>query len=160
MQCQNCKENEANIRYTQIINNEKRELFLCDECEEVLENTNVSLNMPINISSFFENVLEKTELTCKKCGMHYSKFIKTGKFGCAACYDTFENKINTMLKKIHGSDKYLGRRGKRNIEANNYVQASSQKPQKRNLEAELKQAIKEERYEDAAKIRDAIKNTQ
>ena len=36
MLCQNCGKNEANIRYTQIINGVKKEVALCSNCAKKL----------------------------------------------------------------------------------------------------------------------------
>ena len=32
MVCQNCGKNEANVKYTQIVNGVKKEMVLCEEC--------------------------------------------------------------------------------------------------------------------------------
>ena len=53
MLCQNCNENEANIKYTQIINGEKREMILCENCAKKLGIDSISFDMPINFSNFF-----------------------------------------------------------------------------------------------------------
>ena len=53
MFCENCGKNYANVRYTQIINGEKKEMFLCDECSDKLGIKN--FNIPIDVSSFFSD---------------------------------------------------------------------------------------------------------
>ena len=82
--------------------------------------------MPIDISSFFESMLGETnydqtlmpfiakekELSCSFCNLEWDEFMKNGKFGCSNCYNTFENKVASILKRIHGDNKYLGRKGK------------------------------------------------
>ena len=142
MLCQNCGKNEVNFRYTQIINGVKKEMALCDKCAK--------------------------ELQCNKCGMTYDEFANSGKLGCANCYDVFSDPLEQVLKKIHGSTGHVGRcekvtEGDENIteKLNKNEKAKSKKTEKEDkvekLESELKQAVKEERYEDAAKIRDEIK---
>ena len=59
MLCQNCNHNEANVRYTQIINGEKKEMFLCDECSKKLGIDNMKLSLPIDFSSFFGDLLNE-----------------------------------------------------------------------------------------------------
>ena len=59
MFCENCGKNYANVRYTQIINGEKKEMFLCDECSDKLGIKN--FNIPIDISSFFSNFFDEIE---------------------------------------------------------------------------------------------------
>lgn len=182
MKCENCGKNEANVKYTQIINGEKKQMFLCQDCSERLGiDSNIHLNMPINFSSFlsdfFDDVnsitpmpmLEKV-IKCQKCGLTFDDFMNTGKFGCSNCYEEFETRIDPILKNIHGSNRHIGRLGKV-IDGNNISENFENKEDSKNenkqidkkakhiedLKAELKLAIKEERYEDAAKIRDEIK---
>ena len=181
MLCQNCGENEANVRYTQIINGVKKEMALCEKCSKELGIGNLDFNMPINFSSFLGDFLEEDtnflpdfvkpeNLICNNCGMTYDEFIETGKFGCDNCYEVFSNKIDPILKNIHGGNKHVGRLGIPNKKDSNLKQDTKQEikndKQEQNskkmskldkLQEDLKQAIKEERYEDAAKIRDEIK---
>ena len=126
MKCQNCGENEANVMYTQIVNGVKKEMYLCEECSKKLGiGHNIEFNMPIDLSSFLGNFLEeyddgfmdsfnsfKNELKCSDCGMTFSEFINSGNLGCANCYDVFSNKLDNVLKNIHGLNRHVGRRGK------------------------------------------------
>ena len=172
MLCQNCGENEANIRYTQIINGVKKEIALCSSCAKKLGMENIEL--PINFNSFlgdffndyaeteFLPMLQTNEVKCKTCGMTYNDFINTGVFGCSDCYDVFSNPIDSLLKNLHGTAKHIGRspKGKAEkikIEDKDEKQEKPEENKKEKLEKDLEKAIKEERYEDAAKIRDMIK---
>lgn len=176
MLCENCGKNEANIKYTQIINGVKNELTLCSECARKLGVENFEL--PINFNSFlgdFFNDYAETEfmptfqtnkVKCDKCNMTYDDFINTGVFGCSHCYDVFTNPIESLLKNLHGTAKHVGRipKGKAEpIEADDIEEdkgksvTSKEDTKKENLERQLEKAIKEERYEDAAKIRDELK---
>lgn len=187
MLCEKCNKNEANVRYTEIINGEKKEMMLCEKCSHKLGLDNINFNMPIDFSNFFGGLLEDDEyssseymplfqkvkeLKCDNCNMTYDEFINQGKFGCEECYDVFSNKIDTILKRLHGSNKHLGRKavGTGPVSAhkqNNVGVGVPDDPQndktitKENkleqLQKDLKRAISEERYEDAAKIRDEIK---
>ena len=190
MLCQNCGENEANVRYTQIINGVKKEMALCEKCSKELGIGDIDFSMPINFSSFLSDFfeeekeflpsfMEQEKLMCDKCGMTYEDFIDTGKFGCENCYEIFSSKIDPILKNIHGGNRHVGRgipfnknerrkdnneellcdskhcssRKEKNVEENVNIKDK----QLENLKKDLKQAIQEERYEDAAKLRDEIK---
>lgn len=188
MKCENCGKKDANVKYTQIINGEKKQMFLCDECGEKLGiDSSMHINMPIDFSSFLSDFFDdvdaitpmpmlERELRCQKCGLTFDDFMNTGKFGCSNCYDEFEGRIDPILKNIHGSNRHIGRLGnvigENNIAKDNEVVKGSyeqQESENRNgkndkklqhieeLKSDLKLAIKEERYEDAAKIRDEIK---
>lgn len=176
MLCENCGENEANVRYTQIINGVKKEMILCDKCSKELGIEKLDFSMPINLSSFLGDFFgdvedsllpgftKTKELTCNECGMTYDEFRNSGKFGCANCYNAFSDRINPILKNLQGANKHIGRKTKiTKTELNKVEIQKEEKEQEREtskletLKENLKQAIKEERYEDAAKIRDEIK---
>lgn len=173
MLCQKCNENEANVKYTQVINGDKKEMFLCEKCSKEMEIGNINFNIPINFSSFFgdllenysdteflPNIIKQEELKCDICNMTFSEFINTGKFGCANCYNVFSNKIDPILKNIHLSNRYIGRKP---LLLNEKAEVKNKKQNNNNSEIEklkerLNKAIKEENYEEAAKIRDEIRN--
>ena len=180
MKCQNCGENEANVRYTQIINGVKKELALCDECSKKLGIQSLDFNIPINFSSFLGDFIDDTEdflpsftqsksIKCDNCGMTYEEFLDKGKFGCSNCYDVFENKIDNVLKNIHGTCNHIGRKynqtvledEKQSMQENEIEQDINSdldnKHKIEKLKQDLKVAIQKELYEDAARIRDEIK---
>ena len=107
----------------------------------------------------FNNV---KELKCDNCNMTYDEFVNKGKFGCPKCYDTFSSKIDSILKRLHGSNRYIGKKAlnSKNI---NVIKEEKLEERKENTELEklqndLKKAIAEERYEAAAVLRDKINN--
>lgn len=178
MLCENCKKREANVRYSENINGVKKELHLCEECSEKLGITDeMNFRMPTFdfsnfFGSFFEDLTtsdfmpllnEVKQLKCDSCGFTFNDIVDTGRYGCANCYDTFEDRMDPILKKLQGANRHNGRLGK--ISDNNVKFEENAQPKKDNksdnklekLQEHLKQAIKEERYEDAAKIRDEIK---
>ena len=168
MLCENCGKNEATIKFTQIINGNKIEMMICEECGEKMGITQMNFEMPIDISNFIGEFITdqqddhflpfntiNTDLRCKKCNMTYAEFLNNGKFGCEECYKAFGDKIDILLKRIQASDKYLGRKAKYNAE--NKVEEVKPNNRQEELQKQLKDAIKEERYEDAAKIRDEIR---
>ena len=177
--CQNCGKNEVTFHYTQVINGVKKEMNLCDKCAKELGLKDMSFSMPINFSSFLsdffndynDNLLPSfmgtQTLQCKSCGTTFDDVVNSGEFGCSNCYSIFEDRISPILKNLHGSNRHVGR-GYREISADNMdktgtnhkknvknVDTKAEKLEK--LQKDLQKAIKEERYEDAAKIRDQIK---
>ena len=153
-------------------------MALCEKCAKDLGLEKMDFNIPINFSSFFGNFFEDAEesflpnfaqsnaLQCDVCGMTYDEFIDKGKFGCANCYDVFKDRIDPVLKNIQGSNRHIGRNSKFVDKENDKYNINKEKVEKDNeendklkkLNEDLKQAIKEERYEEAAKIRDEIKS--
>ena len=183
MLCSNCGKNEANVRYTRIINGEKTEFALCEDCAKKMGLEDIDFNIPINFSNFLSDFFEDDNLLpsfakienerCPKCGLTYDDFVNNGKFGCAECYDTFSNKLDSILKNLHGTSKHIGRKPKNIVKAIDTQSTKNEEKAKKTekkvdekqekinkLNKDLQKAIKDERYEDAAKIRDEIKKLQ
>ena len=175
MLCENCGKNEANVKYTEVINGNKKEMHLCEECSKKLGIEDLDFSMPsLDFSSFFGDLLNdyeesnflpsfirEKELKCNKCGMTFDEFTNIGKFGCDECYDVFSSKIDSMLKNIHGDNRHVGRIGKISAKSdanlNNEEKAEPKSNKVTELREKLKQLIKEEKYEEAANVRDEIK---
>lgn len=177
MYCENCGKNYANVKYTHIINGNKTEMILCEECSKLFGIQNLSI--PIDFSTFLSDfligfqeenmlpdLLKQKELKCKRCNSTFEDFINTGRFGCPDCYGTFEEKIDPLLRSIQGANRHVGRIGKINEETENKTIQESEKEkikdttklgQINELNRQLKIAIKEERYEEAASLRDKIR---
>lgn len=155
MLCQLCKMREATVHFTRIINQQKVEMYVCEECAR--ENSDLKININKLFSAMLgidEPEFEETPFTtlrCGFCGMTMEEFNKTGLLGCAKCYDVFGDSIHTMLKRIHGNVKHHGKIPRkisdRIRDAYNL----------RSLKEELQRCIEREEYEKAAQIRDKIK---
>lgn len=182
MKCENCGKREANVRYQENINGRKRELNLCEECSRKLGIGQMDFSIPMDFSNFLGDFMEELEtpefmpmlntlkaLKCDSCGYTFDDIINTGRLGCKDCYDVFEDRLDPIIKRIQGSNKHIGRIGKiidkkienkiedKNGNKEENKESSNEKTKIEQLKEDLKVAIKEERYEDAAKIRDEIK---
>ena len=175
MMCQNCGKNEVTFRYTQIINGVKKEMNLCDKCARELGLKDMNFSMPINFSSFLSDFFNDYNdsllpsfmgtqtLQCKSCGTTFDDFVNSGEFGCSSCYDLFEDRITPILKNLQGATRHIGR-GYREITPSTGEDVPMKKTVKKEesklekLQKDLQKAIKEEKYEEAAKIRDEIKS--
>ncbi len=158
MLCENCHQNPVAVHMQQIINGEKTELHLCQECASQIE-------MPISFDNFFQGFMDaffvpvskdtqeksKAQAIRCQCGISFSDFKKTGRLGCSACYDTFRTELSAILKNMQGSNMHQGK----------FPQKSGQtllhKRKIEQLRADLAKAIEKEEYEDAAKFRDEIR---
>ena len=179
MKCENCGKNEANVKYTQIINGEKKQMFLCEECSQKLGISDIHFNMPISFNNFLEDFFDdmnemsfipsiegsSTKVQCSKCGLTWEDFLHTGELGCSNCYNEFETRIDPILRSLQGAITHVGRLGevksgnniKQNLDDKQLEKEDKSLNKIESLKEDLKQAIKDERYEDAAKIRDEIK---
>lgn len=172
MLCDRCQKRDAKILYTEIINGVKKEQHLCEECaanytsfqmEKPLLNSDLTLgdllstlldNYPAGDKKKRGGVLPS--LTCSSCGTTYEEFIRKGRFGCASCYKSFNSQLAKTFKGIQGADIHTGKRPK------GLVMAASDKVASNFTEAEklslkLQEAIEKEEFEEAARLRDLIK---
>lgn len=164
MKCQRCGENDANVSYTQIVNGDKTKLFLCDKCANDL---NISMNFKFDFNdvfgAFFEEpnivkTLEKPKsLACDACGTSYEDFMRTGMFGCENCYRVFSNRLDNVLKRLHGSNRHVGKKLILNPQKSVTTCKAKKKTKIEELRELLNECIKKEEYEKAAVIRDEIK---
>lgn len=169
MLCSRCHKREAKIYYTEISNGEKKEQFLCEECaseytsfqnpSEVSEMTIGGLLSSI-ISNYYADSISKEEekllnLQCPTCKMTYEQLMNEGKFGCADCYHVFKQVMDKGIRQIQGADIHTGKRPA------GYVKPEEEEEMKLTeidkLSIELQTAVQREEYEEAARLRDKIK---
>ncbi|MDG5815752.1 UvrB/UvrC motif-containing protein [Chitinispirillales bacterium ANBcel5] len=154
--CDECGINPANIHLTQIVNSETHVYHLCDECASdkgisiTLDNDEdmVMAEQKSN-SSPVEKKMEE-EKVCQGCNLKLSDFRAKGWLGCSTCYGSFEKEINELLVQVHGSSLHRGKK---------YAGSTTQGKRVHDLEhlrSQLDLAIRNEEFEQAAAIRDAI----
>ncbi|MBQ9530982.1 MAG: UvrB/UvrC motif-containing protein [Eubacterium sp.] len=165
MKCTHCHENEANTHITKIINGKKEEMHLCSECAEKLGVMDEFNFEPFSMDSFFGNLLGAgasalNSLTgidrCTYCGSSFNDIINSGKVGCANCYDKFEDKLSPSIEKLHGKTKHVGKSITYTEESEESTETENNVSEEAKLKEELKKAVQEQRFEDAAVIRDKI----
>ncbi|WP_236027814.1 UvrB/UvrC motif-containing protein [Candidatus Methylacidithermus pantelleriae] len=96
----------------------------------------------------------RAELTCPQCGFTHTDFKKTGRLGCPACYHTFAGLLDSLLKDMHRDTVHKGKIPPR------YARKRYYEMKIRDLKESLEKAVAEEKYEEAAQIRDAIEQLQ
>ena len=89
-------------------------------------------------------------MRCEQCGFTQADFKKHGRFGCPACYEAFKDVIGPMLGNMHKGTVHIGKVPRHALERKTLYDRLTQ------LQVELDQAVKSERYEDAARCRDEI----
>ena len=156
MLCQKCKKNEATAHYTEIINGKRQEMYLCSECA-AKQNMNVFGDLPSLFGSMFFGEPKHRRLatgsvrSCPKCGMTLEEIADSGMLGCAECYNAFSEELAPYLTRIHGRATHVGRIPK---SAGGELKLRSELNEARES---LKKAIDAQEFEQAAKLRDRIK---
>ncbi len=148
-QCELCG-HPATVHLTQIINGQVHKVDLCEECAR-----EKGMNTPagLSLAEFFGSKAEAeaNALACPECGRTAAGLQKTGRMGCPACYEAFREELPGLLEQLHKGAAHKGKtpRGWR-------ADAASLRSRVRDLERELRLAVEEERYEEAARFRDEI----
>ena len=88
---------------------------------------------------------------CKKCNMTLSEILENGVVGCANCYIEFRDDLIKIIEKMQKNTKNFGKKPKI------YQNYSIIDEQLDLLKRRLNLAIKEKRFEDAARFDDDIK---
>jgi len=162
MKCDDC-DKEAAVHLTQIINNKKIVMHLCKDCAAKRGFHSPLDNIPFPLANFLEGMLPDedkptgkamahSDLTCPYCGMTFEEFSRLGRFGCGTCYQTFREKLQGLLRKIHGSSLHRGKLPPMLSEDGSFIKEAER------LEEELQRAIEAEDFERAADLRDKIKS--
>lgn len=92
---------------------------------------------------------------CPVCHFTWQDLNQLSHLGCAECYRHFRGSIESSLMRLHGQTVHTGRRPR-----NQHSTAESQPPGASELRQQLEQAVAEERYEDAAVLRDQLREMQ
>lgn len=147
--CDECGVNPANIHLTQIMQNETQVSHLCEECARK-KGISVSLTQEFN-GPQEEQPDPANNKKCKSCECTYAMFKSKGWLGCSDCYQAFEKEIDDLLIQMHGSLVHKGKMYTRNAGTPQALTGEMKR-----LRHELAVAIKNEEFEQAATIRDAI----
>ncbi|NMB29981.1 MAG: hypothetical protein GX988_00850 [Clostridiales bacterium] len=161
MLCESCGMRTANVALEQSINGKKSSIRLCSQCAakagvgSLLQNAGLKLstsNLGNQLGSFFSNLnsTEKQENRCPVCNSTISTIASKGKIGCANCYAHFKTSLLPSIHRIHGNTNHVGKVPK---SAGPRLRLRSELA---SLKKELEQAIEQQRFEEAANIRDKI----
>jgi protein arginine kinase activator len=168
MLCQECQQRPASLHFTKIINGEKTEFHICETCAkdkgEYIPGSNsfsihqllsglLDADQPFSSTKKQSFETPRPELKCTHCGMTYQKFAELGRFGCAECYKSFNEKLDPVFRRIHGGNanhqgKIPKRKGK-DLHVHRELEE---------LKERLKELIENEAFEEAAETRDRIRS--
>ena len=142
----------ATVHLTQIVNNKVHKVDLCEECAQakgVTDPSGFSL-ADLLLKASLNPEPSGDVVRCEQCGFTQADFKKQGRFGCPACYEAFKELIAPMLGNMHKGTAHIGKVPRRAVARKSLYDRLT------HLQDELDQAIKTERYEDAARFRDEI----
>ncbi|MFH1008687.1 MAG: UvrB/UvrC motif-containing protein [Candidatus Latescibacterota bacterium] len=158
MTCEMCGKKPAVVLFTQIVKNEKTALHLCETCAEKRGLTISLETIQSSVNSLIAGALaasqneegEEPAGTCPSCGWSYAEFKAKGRLGCEACYRAFAEPLEQILKNVHGNTSHTGK-----VPAAQLF-AAKRRQKIGTMRVALKQAIQQEEFEEAARLRDRI----
>jgi len=155
MKCDKCGAPSV-YHSTYIVNGVSQSTNLCRDCalkEGVFTTQRTSLFE--DLFSEFSDLLgfEKVDnIVCPVCKTTLKEFKSIGKLGCPNCYETFREEISKIIKRIAPFEKHK----QDVVKTKEIKQKLTKEEQIAELRDQMKQAVSEERYEDAAKIKKQI----
>lgn len=158
MNCNVCGANEATIHLTEIVNDQMVEVHLCETCaQEKGTEFKTHFNMGDLLSGLTDLAKEivgeeKTFLKCPNCGLTYEEFGRTGRLGCAECYEAFSRLLLPLIRRVQHSTQHVGKRPSR------LAPAMRTHQELKELQHRLDKLIEGEEFEEAARLRDEIKH--
>jgi protein arginine kinase activator len=159
MLCTICKEKPATVHLTQIVGDKMQKLDLCEDCAKTkgindptsFGLADLDLVLGLGASQQLEQAAGGVELKCPRCGFTQADFKKSGRLGCPECYVTFAEGLAGLLKTMHKGTRHTGK-------APEALRATRENADRmKTLQTKLAKAIKDENYEQAAQVRDEIK---
>src|SRR5580698_4581567 len=118
MTCDICGKKKATVHLTEIVDEQMSEMHLCEECARQKSS---QMEQQFGLADLLAGLSDTNKapaakegdksavLKCSRCSLPYEDFRKFGRLGCGECYTSFKEHLAGLLRKIHGSNKYLGK---------------------------------------------------
>lgn len=157
MTCNVCGANEATIHLTEIVNEQMIEIHLCESCAQ---EKGTEFKAHFNVGDLLTGLTDlaaemsgtgKMVIKCPNCSLTYGEFGKTGRLGCAECYEAFAKLLTPLIKRVQHATQHVGRRPSRLAAPVRLTQDLKE------LHNRLQKSIEHEAFEEAARLRDQIK---
>lgn len=170
MICQECNQRPATLHFTKVVNGAKTEVHLCEKCaQEKGEMFMLSSAAGFSINNLLAGLLnidpsfhttkqnsfqnDSDLIRCQNCSMSFEQFVKVGRFGCGQCYESFNDHLTPILKRLHsGNTNHIGKVPKK-AGGTIIIQKQLEK-----LKEKLLELISSEEFEKAAEVRDEIRS--
>ncbi|MGB9886916.1 MAG: UvrB/UvrC motif-containing protein [Moorellales bacterium] len=167
MLCEDCGQRPATVHITKLVNNQKSEYHLCEECARRRNEGWEFLGFGdpgFSLEKFLAGLLAQEPgwssgpgvgvggaLRCRRCGLSYEQFREMGRLGCDECYRSFGEQLVPLLRRLHGSAQHVGKAPKRTAGRLGLVREIER------LRLELQELVAKEEFEKAAQVRDRIR---
>lgn len=156
MLCDECKKNQATYHSIKKINGVTTEKHLCYECHMKQAEKELPFGVDGLFSGFknlFSMPTHRAAYRCSVCGTTSDEFLETGFVGCQNCYKDLSAVIMPVVSKVQNDTHHVGK-SPYGIGSSSENDISAEYA---TLQRQLRQAVEDERYEDASVIRDKMR---
>ncbi|MDT8340261.1 MAG: UvrB/UvrC motif-containing protein [Longimicrobiales bacterium] len=157
MTCEECGGDEAVVHLTQVVNNEMSVVHLCEACAAA-KGLEAGGEPASPLSDFIAQMggapprPAGADTACPFCGLTYADFKEVGRLGCAECWTTFQDPLEKLVRRVHGSSQHLGK-----VYLPPDPSATDLRRRMEGLRHRLNRAVEAEDFERAAQLRDQIR---
>lgn len=150
--CQKCPK-QATLHITEVLGEDRfEEVHLCEECaKKYLYESQDPKKKTAAAESEADLEDAPVGARCPECGISFLEFRNHGRFGCPHDYDAFKTELLPLLESVHGETRHAGKTPRRAPRTKTAQAELSQ------LRQRLQSLVTEENYEEAARVRDRIK---
>jgi len=162
--CDVCQAAPASVFITKIVNNDVTKISLCRSCAEK-QQADLSNADTLSLQELMEGILSfglsstvasanedesPDDRECPHCGTTAEELRVHGRLGCENCYEVFADRVSSALEQLQAGEEH---RGKVAASARELVEMEKRLG---SLREALTAAVREERYEEAARLRDEL----
>jgi protein arginine kinase activator len=162
--CQVCQVREAEVHLTQIVGDEVTTLHLCGKCaaERGIATEAEAAQTPLGaflaaMGKGAPTPATEALLACPACGATLQDFRASGRVGCAECWSTFERPLRDLVRRLHGATHHTGESYRPPGEPEQDATVAMRRERGR-LREQLRQAVEAEHFEEAARLRDRLRD--
>lgn len=171
MECTFCPGHKATCHLTKLVNGKSVEVHVCEKCiPELAQGGLVDFDIwesvaklaaskgkpdpskaieqeavEISAKSLLIRQSGSSNLECPACGFTSAEVRKTGRLGCPQCYEVFSTMLHDVLTDCQKSQQHTGK-----------IPITYLQLRRNKIEDDLRRAVAEERFEEAAVLRDQL----
>jgi protein arginine kinase activator len=143
------------MHITEVLGEEQfDEHHLCEECAQKYlyePPKKSSAKAELSAGDEGEDLGSLNQKECSICGIKFVEFRNSGRLGCPHDYAEFRDELLPLLENIHGETRHAGKSPRR------LPQTKLAQTELIQLRKQLHQAVTREAYEEAARLRDRIR---
>ena len=159
MMCEACGKKMATVHWTEMVNDVVKKMHLCEACAAAkgldVNNPAAFSDVMLGLGAQKEPAAKERDAVCPLCHMRIADFKKTSRLGCQACYETFAEELKPLLEAMQKGNQHVGKVPA--LKDGKGADKIGLLPPLAILRQKLEAAITAEQYEEAASLRDQIR---